>query len=610
MHRQPKWGRRGEPQGRLQEPAAQARPPAGHEVLDVVSRAGLIFFDWTQARGLTYLSDSARELLGYGPEDFRDTPGLTARIVHPDSRAALDAFTEELIENRPARAETEIRMLTRDGRDVWLEARVVPTYGPEGEIVGFGGVAFDATAMVEVREAAAEAEERYRRIFEDAPVPLWLADPETRLILEANAKACELYGYERGELEGARIDELAAPEAWPQVEAHFVRPDGGARLDIITRTLQLKKDGQKFPAQLALGTIRFGGRRRRLVLVRDLAGAEDARDGLEAKRRALAASSEAVMILERARRVAFASGACERLLGFGPEELAGQDPAELMASPPWVDEWRCGVEVAGLGDRWSGWLAFAGGNGKNVEIEAELEPVRGDDGAVSHVIVRLIGGAPETPSVGAEGLVYLEMLRLHLDDLLEAARGCLSQPAPAGAEQKAATQRASAARFVVNSAIDSFNEFANLGTARGAALPLDGVGRDINEVVDEAARRVQPVFAARDVAVVKRSMVQGACSHASVIREALVNLLVEAGRGAYGSVRLEVVLAPCELHGKPAVSATIVGPRPMGSSAGESDRVALARRALETLGGALQLAAEPGEGSPHHARFVVTLPTA
>src|SRR2546428_99810 len=102
MHRQVKRVRAGDGQA----PAAPM-PPAGlppaERVLEIVTRAGLIFFEWSPTAGLTYLSDSAREALGYGGADLQKDPDLSMRLIHPDSRAALDAFGEELAENRPAK---------------------------------------------------------------------------------------------------------------------------------------------------------------------------------------------------------------------------------------------------------------------------------------------------------------------------------------------------------------------------------------------------------------------------------------------------------------------------------------------------------------------------
>ena len=48
------------------------------------------------------------------------------------------------------------------------------------------------------REAMAKAsEERYRLIFDDSPLAIWIWDTDTRGIVEVNDAALRIYGYTR-----------------------------------------------------------------------------------------------------------------------------------------------------------------------------------------------------------------------------------------------------------------------------------------------------------------------------------------------------------------------------------------------------------------------------
>jgi diguanylate cyclase (GGDEF)-like protein/PAS domain S-box-containing protein len=59
-----------------------------------------------------------------------------------------------------------------------------------------------------------EAEERFRRSFEDAPIGMGLADPEGRLF-RVNSALAELLGYRSQDLLGVRIADITHPDDWP-----------------------------------------------------------------------------------------------------------------------------------------------------------------------------------------------------------------------------------------------------------------------------------------------------------------------------------------------------------------------------------------------------------
>ncbi len=57
----------------------------------------------------------------------------------------------------------------------------------------------------------AAVSQRYRRLFEGDPRPLWLHDSRTGQILDANEAAARAYGYPREELAALRVEQLFAP---------------------------------------------------------------------------------------------------------------------------------------------------------------------------------------------------------------------------------------------------------------------------------------------------------------------------------------------------------------------------------------------------------------
>jgi diguanylate cyclase (GGDEF)-like protein/PAS domain S-box-containing protein len=62
-------------------------------------------------------------------------------------------------------------------------------------------------------EALAQSERQYRSLFENANDAVFIIDPETRRILQANHRAAETYGFSAETLVGMRYDDLVDPHA-------------------------------------------------------------------------------------------------------------------------------------------------------------------------------------------------------------------------------------------------------------------------------------------------------------------------------------------------------------------------------------------------------------
>jgi len=106
-----------------------------------------------------YVSPQVEEILGHTPEEWLADPGLWASLLHPEDRErALSQETRKTIGNRNP-PPVDYRMVTRDGRTVWIldEAVLEPD---EGGTPVWHGVLYDITerkaAEQEARRAAAQ----------------------------------------------------------------------------------------------------------------------------------------------------------------------------------------------------------------------------------------------------------------------------------------------------------------------------------------------------------------------------------------------------------------------------------------------------------------------
>lgn len=91
----------------------------------------------------SYISPQVEQMLGYSPDEWLANPGLWASRVHPDDRPRV--LQEEARDSaRSAPVGSEYRMLTRDGRIVWVRDEAVMRLNPDGSSC-YDGLLIDIT---------------------------------------------------------------------------------------------------------------------------------------------------------------------------------------------------------------------------------------------------------------------------------------------------------------------------------------------------------------------------------------------------------------------------------------------------------------------------------
>ncbi len=92
-----------------------------------------------------------------------------------------------------------------------------------------------AVRISQAEKRAAEAAQRYRLLFEDAPYGVLIVDPQNQSIVEFNSAIQQHLGYSREELSQKRIWELEVGVTQEQIQAHMQRNVGRDRDEFETR---------------------------------------------------------------------------------------------------------------------------------------------------------------------------------------------------------------------------------------------------------------------------------------------------------------------------------------------------------------------------------------
>jgi diguanylate cyclase (GGDEF)-like protein/PAS domain S-box-containing protein len=119
-----------------------------------------------------YISPQIESVLGRTTSEWLTSPGIYEQSIHPDDRAWVIRTKSEAYECGDA-LRLEYRMLSRDGRLVWVEDQSVHVE-PEGGPAFRQGFAIDITERKQAEEALRQAETRYRTLVEQLPLAVYI----------------------------------------------------------------------------------------------------------------------------------------------------------------------------------------------------------------------------------------------------------------------------------------------------------------------------------------------------------------------------------------------------------------------------------------------------
>jgi PAS domain S-box-containing protein len=193
------------------------------------------------------------DILGYAPEElvgrrFRD-------FTHPDDIAGDEQALSELVAGQRTTLVRQKRNLHRDGSTVWVQLTVATTERPRtGESV-FVTHVVDISHRKRQEQTLAEAEERFRSAFDNAPIGMALVAPDGRW-LKVNRSLCELTGYAETQLLMGSFQAITHPADLDADLALLEDVLAGRR-----RTYQMEKryyrsDGRVIWAMLSVSLVR------------------------------------------------------------------------------------------------------------------------------------------------------------------------------------------------------------------------------------------------------------------------------------------------------------------------------------------------------------------
>jgi diguanylate cyclase (GGDEF)-like protein/PAS domain S-box-containing protein len=163
------------------------------EVIFVVQEGKIVF---ANAEGISRSGYSEKELLNKSYVEF----------VHPDDREVVAERYANRLMGFDVPEAYSMRILYRDGNFWWgyFNMLVIDWKG-EPAVLAFGT---DISELKKTEEHLRESEERFRSIFSNSHAVMFIIDPKTGAIEDANPAASNFYGYADSELTSMKITDI------------------------------------------------------------------------------------------------------------------------------------------------------------------------------------------------------------------------------------------------------------------------------------------------------------------------------------------------------------------------------------------------------------------
>lgn len=148
----------------------------------------------------------SEEVLGYSPSELMSRPYLD--FVHPDDVEKTIAEAQALLDVEHVTVDFENRYRCKDGDYRWL-AWSCRTSGDGTEIFS---ITRDVTEQVQVRQALAESERRYRLVADNARDVVWQLDAD-KVMVWVSPSVEVVLGWRPDQLVGADPRSVAPTES-------------------------------------------------------------------------------------------------------------------------------------------------------------------------------------------------------------------------------------------------------------------------------------------------------------------------------------------------------------------------------------------------------------
>lgn len=379
------------------------------------------YFEINMEGVFTDVNEAMARRCGYTREEFI---GLRMRdITRPEDVESRRAMFADMVHNGGSRLWQPLISVKKDGSLIYVEDSIYLVRNARGEITGVRGIGRDVTERKKWESALQQSEEKFRRLFYEAPVGVAVASLDDLRLLSVNEALCKFTGYSAAELTSMSMKDLVHPD---QVGPEFDSIDKLIRGEIEhyeTDGRYLNKDGTYAWMHISVRLVRDaeGNPLHLLSIIEDISARKQAEEALQQSevmfKSIVERISDVFYIQDKNGKLTYISPQVESILGYTAEEMSSGWDKYLSSSALNIEGLAKTQRALELGEKQEPYLMeFISKSGRLMIAEINESPLK-DDG---DNVMGMVGMARDvTEQVQSEALLKASEGRFR--DIVEAS---------------------------------------------------------------------------------------------------------------------------------------------------------------------------------------------
>ncbi|MFP4124407.1 MAG: PAS domain-containing protein [Coleofasciculus sp.] len=156
-----------------------------------------------------YISPAYEKIFGKSCDSWYNDCLSWLDTVHPDDRDRIvSAIPKEVL----GEFDKEYRIVQPNGEMRWIRDRAFPIYNEQGKMYRIAGIAQDITERKQTELALQKSEQRFRQIFDHAPIGMSLINFHTHQFIQVNPAYYQMLGYSESEIMSLTFDAFTHPD--------------------------------------------------------------------------------------------------------------------------------------------------------------------------------------------------------------------------------------------------------------------------------------------------------------------------------------------------------------------------------------------------------------
>ncbi len=198
-----------------------------------------------------------KELIGKGPEIFHGekTNKSAVRNLRKSIKKG-ETVSIELVNYKP------------DGTPYWINLTITPILNENNKVTKYISFERDITEQKLIEKNKGQSDEIYKVLFKKSPVNMFIFDPVTYKMIEANEAALCTYGYTKEDFLKLTVKDIRPPEDWKKVKKIIKDVKEEFVLKGVWR--HLKKNGDTIFVDIKASAIEYNGKKAILTITTDV----------------------------------------------------------------------------------------------------------------------------------------------------------------------------------------------------------------------------------------------------------------------------------------------------------------------------------------------------